>query len=336
MKWWLLCCLIGMSASVIARDGALNVITDATKVVSGGISRDGVLRTLVIAEWLQPVSEQWEFLLQGQLQRGKDGSEATGDIQAFSNIDEGDFTRLYEAWLQGQLTDQLRIKIGKVDANTEFAYAELGGEFIHASMGFSPTIAFFPTYPLPTLSINGFYQFSDSWQLSAAVYSDDNQKFAHPFWISEVVFQTQWQRWVLGYWHQQGAQQLLHQQGQKNGANGLYVIAEYPLAEQLGVFAQLGKGPSQVSEFQRYYGAGLVFQQVFDRPDDLIGLGISRVKVGLPEQPVDYETAVELHYRYQLNSYLALKPVFHYIHQPGADAQIADAYVLTLRIDVSL
>ena len=66
-------------------------------------------------------------------------------IQAFVNNDADDFTALYELWYEQYLFDDVvRVKIGKLDANSEFAYVEHGGEFIHSSPGVSPSILSFP------------------------------------------------------------------------------------------------------------------------------------------------------------------------------------------------
>ena len=54
------------------------------------------------------------------------GSNATerlmGDAQGFSNIDSYPMNRIYELWFQQSLAQsELRIKLGRIDANTEFA-----------------------------------------------------------------------------------------------------------------------------------------------------------------------------------------------------------------------
>ena len=45
----------------------------------------------------------------------------------------------------------------------------------------------------------------------------------------------------------------------------------------------------------------------------------------------DYELAIELFYKAQVNGSFSLKPDLQYILHPGGDASLKDAVVLTLR-----
>ena len=68
---------------------------------------------------------------QYQNQNGDNGSLDTGDFQIYSNIDADGRSQVSELWYEQRLLDdRLRIKIGKVDANTEFNYVDHGAEFI--------------------------------------------------------------------------------------------------------------------------------------------------------------------------------------------------------------
>jgi porin len=48
----------------------------------------------------------------------------------------------------------------------------------------------------------------------------------------------------------------------------------------------------------------------------------------------DYELAIEAFHRVQLTPWIALKPDVQYIVNPGGDADLTDAVVGTLRIEV--
>jgi hypothetical protein len=79
------------------------------------------------------------------------------EAQVYSNIDANSRTTLYEIWLQKKFfSEHLRMKVGKIDANTEFATVSTAADFLNSSMGFSPTILVFPTYPEPKFGINVF------------------------------------------------------------------------------------------------------------------------------------------------------------------------------------
>ncbi len=86
-----------------------------------------------------------------------------GDMQLFSNIDSTisdtarpRYTAVAEYWYeQLLLEDHLRCKFGKQDANADFAYSDVGGDFIHSSFGLPPTIPL-PTFPSQALGASFF------------------------------------------------------------------------------------------------------------------------------------------------------------------------------------
>lgn len=92
------------------------------------------------------------------------GSADSGDLQAYSNIEnDRSLDIIYELWYEQVLFgDKVRIKVGKVDANSEFAYVaplqefSAAGELTNSSAGFQPTIQGFPSYPDPATSLNLF------------------------------------------------------------------------------------------------------------------------------------------------------------------------------------
>lgn len=66
------------------------------------------------------------------------GADGVGEAQLYSNIDGSSRTNLYEAWFEQSLaSDKLRVKMVKIDANTEFATVQTASDFLNSSMGFS-------------------------------------------------------------------------------------------------------------------------------------------------------------------------------------------------------
>jgi porin len=100
-----------------------------------------------------------------------------GDIQLFSNIDSTisatdrpQYTTIAEYWYEQLLDDdRFRMKIGKQDANADFAYSDLGGDFIHSSFGLPPTIPL-PTFPSQALGAAAFYSVTDEISIATGVY----------------------------------------------------------------------------------------------------------------------------------------------------------------------
>ncbi|MEM7621961.1 MAG: carbohydrate porin, partial [Planctomycetota bacterium] len=64
---------------------------------------------------------------------------------------------IYELWYeQTLLDDRIRLKVGKVDANSEFNFVDVAGDFANSSAGFSPTIFTFPSFPDSATSVSIF------------------------------------------------------------------------------------------------------------------------------------------------------------------------------------
>ena len=80
-------------------------------------------------------------------------SDLIGDTQGVSNIDDDDYTRLYEIFIGTNLFSLFDIKIGTMDATNDFAAPENGSQFLNGPAGSSPTILGIPTFPTPTLGV---------------------------------------------------------------------------------------------------------------------------------------------------------------------------------------
>ncbi len=296
-----------------------------------------------------------------QNHNGPDASvQDTGDLQVFSNIDADGRTQLAELWYEQVLPDeQLRVVIGKIDANALFAFVEHGGEFIHSSPGFSPTILGFPSYPDPAMSVNVFFEPSDSAYFGAGLFDGALNEgvltgergpstFFHDpgdlFMIAEAG--SRWTtadgldgRLGVGVWHHSGTFAKFDG-GIEDGTLGFYAVFDHALwrkDEQRGVnmFAQYGYADQRVSEIEHHIGTGLTVNGLIPgRDDDLLGLMASyahlsdKTGAGFTE---DFELAIELFYKAQVNGSFSLKPDLQYIIHPGGDASLNDVMVVTLR-----
>lgn len=344
---------------------------DLSKNVSGGVNPAGTFRHLFgfnTAFDLDKLAglEGATFFLGFHTQEGQDGSEETGDLQAYSNIDSDDFTALYEVWYeQVFLGGDLRFKLGKIDANSEFAFVDFGGDFIHSSPGFSPTLFTLPTYPDPAFGAVAFVGENEGAYAGLGVFDGALQEgvptgtrgpktlFGDPadlFFIGEAG--TRWGggggllpgRVALGVWHHTGTFATFAG-GTRSGATGFFLVFDQLLYEEnsgaddgqgLGLFAQLGLAEEDLSAIDQHLGVGLEWRGLLpDRDDDVVGLMASYA--GLSDEPgagftEDAEVAVELFYRVQLNSHLSVKPGVQHIANPGG-AGLGDAWVLTLRLE---
>jgi carbohydrate-selective porin OprB len=78
---------------------------------------------------------------------GPDPSEnLVGDVEKFTKLNYSPFLQIAEIWYQETWFDgKLRLKLGKVDANSEFSVIDNGLPFLNSSTQVTPTILVFPT-----------------------------------------------------------------------------------------------------------------------------------------------------------------------------------------------
>lgn len=346
------------------------LIADLSKNVSGGASSAGTFRHLfdfsveLDAGTLMGL-DGGTFFADFQTKEGQDGSVEAGDLQAYSNIDGPDFTALYELWYEHVFSEGgLRIKAGKIDANSEFAYVEHGGEFIHSSPGFSPTLFVLPTYPDPAFGVVGFVGEGGGLYAGLGVFDGALQEgistgtrgpetlFGAPadlFWIGEVGLV--WGqgaalpgRLAGGVWHHTGSFERFSG-GTASGATGAYLVFDQLLHKEaadpedtqgLGLFAQLGVADEDLSPVSYHVGVGAQWQGLLPGRDTDV-LGLMGSWASLSDEPgagftADGELAMELFYKVQLGEMVALKPDIQYIVNPGG-AGLDDVWVATLRVE---
>lgn len=119
-------------------------VIDTSKVESGGVRRKTTTRSWfrLGAEWdLEPLLALQHTRVSAQFysQAGRNASLDAGDLQGFNNVDAPNRQQLAELWLEHDLPNLgLSIKVGKFDANSEFASNTTAGNFHNSSMGFRP------------------------------------------------------------------------------------------------------------------------------------------------------------------------------------------------------
>jgi hypothetical protein len=116
-----------------------------------------------------------------QALEGRNASEAlVGDLQGFNNVDSDRFRQLSELWLEQRLFGgRLRLKLGKADANADYARVEASGEFLNSSAGYSPTIQGFASYPDPAMSVSLVGDPARWLSLAAGVYDGATHEGCH-------------------------------------------------------------------------------------------------------------------------------------------------------------
>ncbi|HEX4311539.1 MAG TPA: carbohydrate porin [Acidobacteriaceae bacterium] len=279
------------------------------------------------------------------------GSVYTSASQGYSNIDAPSRTVLYQAWAQQLLfNNRLRLKAGRIDANTDFAGVSTAADFLNSSMGFSPTIMEFPTYPQPKMGADLAVAATKSTQISAGLFGTNNGKME----LGEVS-----QAWTLGASQNPGRVALgiwqlrepLHcfRGDDVSGTQGLYLITEQSLwrrvlsekqsqEQRLSAFLQIGDGDGKANPFTQHLGGGLVFSAPFRRrPSDAAGAAVTRVVFtrDLCDYDAHQERALEAYYKFSLSRTLSLVSDVQYFQHPGGILANRNTLIATPRLVVS-
>ncbi len=313
-----------------------SLLTDSSSVVNSKYDSAFVHRALldigVEANW----GKAWQGFANAQAQRGDDGSAVAGDIQAYSNIDAENYTRLSEYWLNYSQA-QWRFKFGQVDVNSEFAYVDFGGEFIQSSMGFSPTIFVMPTFPRPAWGAMAFYQFNEQTNIGFAISAANGQHdFDEQFYIANLRSALGNGELELGLWHHSGDFEQLSGLRSEKGALGIFATYNAQLNQTTGYFLQYGETDESVSEIYRHIGAGVQFSQPFGRENDISGVGVTSVWLS-PDLNADTrkETSIEAFYLWQVSDHFSVKPDVQWIKNPSGNTSKGHPLVFTLRLNVA-
>ena len=319
-----------------------SLTVDSSQVLSGGLKRD-LTNRLLFDGGLSYQANKHSVFISYQAQRGQHGSDSVGDIQAYSNIDEDDFSRWYEVFYQYD-ADIGYLRVGKTDANGEFAVNEHGANFINSSMGFSPTIVGFPTYPSPALSVVAGLDIHAKVQVATGIYAAaDYNDFAEQFYVAELRYQINEHSLLkLGWWRDTNTYPTAFDE-QQDATTGYYALFQNSLpdnhwfgAQSSHWYSQLGYADQDISEINWHFGTGIEFVSPFGRNEHNMGLGLSYVKLSpLLTDNATSETAIEAFYSWPLHSNLLLKPDLQYFISPSGNTNISNALVFTLRLEIS-
>ena len=360
----------------LARRGltfGLRLQADHSTVLSGGLGRSSVLRrplalTLDV-DGARLLGWNGARLHVGlQLHRGRHGAELVDDAQGFDNVDAEPFQQLSELWLEQELlSGRARIKVGKTDANADFAGVTLAGGFLSSSAGFSPTIAGFPSYPDPATGAALFLRPHRRLSLGAGLYDGATLPGCHGrtgnrgvgtlwgapaalFLVGEagarLALGARPLRIAAGTWRHTAATPD-PAGGARQPASGSYLVVERGLVAtapsggdlRMGLFAQVGLADGGASEVDRHLSLGFAWAGPWGRrPADSLGLLVSSVRLGSAAGSARrgrHETALEAFYDFRLRPWLGLKPDLQYIIDPGGRAG-RGALVATVRASIEL
>jgi carbohydrate-selective porin OprB len=267
--------------------------------------------------------------------------------QGYSNIDGVSRTTVYESWAQQVLFgDRLRIKIGKVDANTEFAVVQTSADFLNSSMGYSPTINALPSYPEPRPGIDVSYGLAKRYHISAGIFQAEKD--------ARMLLVEATHNWVggasdlsgrisLGYWVLHGNSQS-SEEAVGDRDEGLYGVFEQlvwhrPLhgeadrEQKISLFIQLGSGNDN-SRYAYHAGAGLTMDSPFrHRVNDGAGVAVSWVRLNgdlSTNLGGSSEVVFEAYYKSQMSQHFAL--VYDMQHYPRSNGSAGNSTYLVANV----
>lgn len=303
------------------------------------------------------------FFVYGQDLHGRGVTlDHVGDYQMLSNLDNPDnFTQVSEFWWQQEWADGLVwMKLGKQDANADFAALDLGGDFLGSSIGLIPTVPI-PTFPSPGLGVAMFASLTETASIGGGVYdgAPDGRTWGFDTLgaggsISILEFKIDPQlalfggkpaAYRVGAWHHSGDWDALDGSQTYSYNHGWYMAFDQLLLleaddeeQGLGFFLQYGAAPQDRSEIRDYFGAGLLYRgPIQGRDSDLMGVGLSHAKfssVREADSDMQYESAIECFYRAQLRPWAAIQPDLQFISNPGGN--LRDALTAGLRFEIVL
>lgn len=248
------------------------------------------------------------------------------DYQMFDNIESFPDTNNHIDFKNGQLNYRTfiytlyyqhffknsRLLVGQYDLNFDFAFSNVGLNFINSSFGVQPTITYnvpsFSTYPFTNLTLRYEYNLGD-YNIRAAIAqgmggnnltNPHGTKYSESFKEGGLFMITEFERvkiksdflmsdYKLGFWGHTGSKSLkftnftdtLDTKGHFN--YGAYFIGDKFLRPEKGdssqglyAFVDLGWAPNDYNIFNYYAGGGFSYTGLFPKRDaDILALGIA-------------------------------------------------------------
>jgi porin len=289
-----------------------------------------------------------------------------GDLQVFDKQNASPYLEIFELWYQQKLfNDKIRVKIGKVDANTEFMVIDNGLAFINSSSQLNPTVFLLPTTPDPMPSLNLFYTPSEDYFAGFGAYYanrsdrfgelvDDTSKVQPAAFGTFLIGETglKWKtapilgrpgNFKVGAWGHTGT--FARFDGtQQEGTYGYYTIFDQTLWQMNGepddgrgvrTFLEYGVTEDTINGIDRHIGGGITWTgPIDDRPNDIIGFSPQYAHIS-PQARLahPYELALEAFYEWRLFKWAFVQPDLQYIVHPGGT--FPDALVATLRFQIT-
>ena len=297
-----------------------------------------------------------------------------GDLHGVNNIEAPDAWHLYEFWSEFNFGGNAKtsLRLGLLDINADFDVPVTSGLFVGSPHGigteFSQTGGNGPSvWPVTGLGIRVAGEWTESlrWRVGAfegTPGDDDEASFAAfdltrgegSLLIGELEYASERiNKASLGLWSYTADFDRLDSEvtaaPAQHGNSGVYALVDLPLAQigaaRIDGSLRVGVADARFNAVDQFVAATLVASRALaSRPDDAFGLAVAYGRTGDLYREVQSvagipaangETSWELTYLAPLTEWLALAPSVQFVHNPGADLAMRDAWVVGIRFALS-
>jgi len=363
------------SQGIKGLDVEFALTSDFAYNVDGGVRKGGVyIGNIDLILSLNTEEFGWwkggEFYFYGLNNHGSSISYFVGDLQGVDNIETISRSKIYQLWYRQRVGD-FEFTFGQHDLNSVFANTEVGGSFINSSFGIQPDISSnipVSIFPFATLGFITKWNINKRWDLLLGIYEGCPDETVHTNYINwnidkadGVVGISEAHYHYLKDGEEKGTfkfgmwvhNKLPEESGGKinYGVNsGVYFIADYNLysesdadAQGLSCFTQLGYVLNDLDYIHSYGSFGLLYTGIFrNRDEDELGLAATLVVFNkgttYPDSDIliRNESTIELFYKAEIFNHFSLQPDLQYVINPGAIANLENAFVVNVRAKLEL
>ncbi|MFT3684774.1 MAG: carbohydrate porin [Phycisphaerales bacterium] len=348
---------------------------DWTSVTSGGVNKDTYSRRLVdvnlTLELEKAFGTGWKggTLYADFTHYGGKLEEPSGSIQGTDVIaSPRHLDQLSEIWFQQVFADgAVRIKLGKIDTNAEFAVLPCACSFVSANGVWDANLLDMPTYPDPAFGGLIFYTPCDSFYVGCGAFDGATHDGFHTGGRGPATFfsdskSDSWYfigeagvRWPtcgacfagqfsIGGWYHTGDYDRFDG-SIAHGTGGFYAMAQQQLTRRgdedglkdkgLFVFARAAFADEDISAVRTHCAAGLSMQGTFDGRDaDKAGIMWSLADLPSASGASGDENLVELFYTIAATPGVSVTPYVQWVGNPSGDPSIKDATLLGVSVKV--
>lgn len=285
--------------------------------------------------------------------------DVVGDAQIASNIEAGQATRLYQAYYElGSEREGAGFLFGLWDLNSRLDVIAPAGLFMNSSHGIGAEFALSgqrgpSIFPVTALALYAHARLGTGLKLRGAILDgvpgDPDRPHRTAIELSRddgalLVTEAEWSanaRWTAkaGVWHYTSQLDYRDDSRRDGFGQGVYAsLAGDLVPDQLSGWLRYGVANDKVQSVRRYFGTGLVLDNIPGSLEDKAGFAIATAFASRPlrdNQASRAETSLELTYSVTVTPWLRLQPDLQYIVNPGFRKDRDDALVIGMRMELT-